>query len=173
MTTINININLNSSTSEMALNMFRANFMHNAEVMRNLMLDMVDKVEGNDEFLRASCLPENKDLDLLWKMFDKTTTDYIKINREKTEEVRAIFQSVTGSREFFNYARDENSFHVLRYIPNGYETFVKCAMILNEHYEQFAKKVEEYTVNGMSLVNMANYTASLRNLGTAARRLGL
>ena len=46
-------------------------------------------------------------------------------------------------------------------------------MILNEHYEQFAKKVEDYTVNGMSLVNMANYTAMLRNMGTAARRLGL
>ena len=49
----------------------------------------------------------------------------------------------------------------------------ECAMILNEHYEQFAKKVEDYTVNGMSLVNMANYTAQLRDMGTAVRRLGL
>lgn len=42
MTTINININ--SSTSEMALNMFRANFAHNVKVMHDLMIDMIDKV---------------------------------------------------------------------------------------------------------------------------------
>lgn len=65
MTTINININIKSSTNEMALNMFRANFEHNVRTMRDLMMDMIEKVQGNDEFMRASCRPENKDLDLL------------------------------------------------------------------------------------------------------------
>ena len=174
MTTINININLNSSATEMALNMFRANFQHNKETMRNLMIDMVDKVEGNDEFIRASCLPENKDLDMLWWMFDSKTDELIKEHCEKTNEVRAIFKNETGEeRSFFDYVKSQVWFDTLRYIPNGVNAFVKCAMILNEHYEAFAKKVEDFTVNGMSLVNMANYTAKLRNMGTAARRLGL
>lgn len=65
MTTINININIKSSTNEMALNMFRANFEHNVKVMHDLMVNMVEKVMGDNEFMRASCRPENKDLDLL------------------------------------------------------------------------------------------------------------
>lgn len=65
MTTINININIKSSTNEMALNMFRANFEHNVKVMHDLMVNMVEKVMGDNEFMVASCRPENKDLDLL------------------------------------------------------------------------------------------------------------
>lgn len=174
MTTININININSSTSEMALNMFRANFEHNVRTMRDLMIDMIDKVEGNNEFMRASCLPENKDLDLLWKMFDAKSNELIQENRAKTNEVRALFKSESGVQQsFFDFVYEPAHLEMLKYVPNGINAFVKCAMILNEHYEQFAKKVEDYTVNGMSLVNMANYTAQLRNMGTAARRLGL
>ena len=74
---------------------------------------------------------------------------------------------------FFDFVWYGAKFEKLKSVPNGINAFVKCAMILNEHYEQLAKKVEDYTVNGMSLVNMANYTAMLRNMGTAARRLGL
>lgn len=174
MTTININININSSTSEMALNMFRANFAHNVEVMRNLMLDMVDKVEGNMEFMRASCRPENKDLDMLWHMFDSKTSELIKENHAKTNEVRALFKSECGvEQSFFDFVRNQSSFEMLKYVPNGINAFVKGAMMLNEHYERFAKKVEDYTVNGMSLVNMANYTAQLRTMGTVVRQLGL
>lgn len=174
MTTININININSSTSEMALNMFRANFANNVKVMRNLMLDMIDKVQGNDEFIRASCRPENKDLDLLWNMFDNKTSELIMENHVKTNEVRALFKSECGVQQsFFDFVYEPSHLEMLKYIPNGINAFVKCAMILNEHYERFAKKVEEFTVNGMSLVNMANYTAQLRTMGTAARNLGL
>ena len=174
MTTININIKINSSTSEMALNMFRANFEHNVLTMRDLMMDMIEKVQGNDEFMRASCRPENKDLDLLWQMFDKKADELIKENRAKTNEVRALFKSECGvEQSFFDFVYEPARLEMLKYVPNGINTFVKCAMILNEHYERFAKKVEDYTVNGMSLVNMANYTAQLRNMGTAARRLGL
>lgn len=174
MTTININININSSTSEMALNMFRANFEHNVRTMRDLMMDMIDKVEGNYEFMAASCRPENKDLDLLWQMFDKKSNELIQENRAKTNEVRALFKSECAVNfGFFDCVYEPARLEMLKYVPNGINAFVKCAMILNEHYEKFAKKVEDYTVNGMSLVNMANYTAQLRNLGTAARRLGL
>ena len=174
MTTININININSSTSEMALNMFRANFAHNVEVMRNLMLDMIHKVQGNREFMVASCRPENKDLDLLWQMFSTKTSELIQENHVKTEEVRALFKSECGiEKSFFGFVKEAAQFEMLKYVPNGINAFVKCAMILNEHYERFAKKVEEFTVNGVSLVNMANYTASLRSMGTAARHLGL
>ncbi len=174
MTTININININSSTSEMALNMFRANFEHNVRTMRDLMMDMIDKVQGNHEFMEASCRPENKDLDLLWNMFDSKSDELIKENRAKTNEVRALFKSETGVQQsFFDFVYEPAHLEMLKYIPNGINAFVKCAMILNEHYERFAQKVEEFTVNGMSLVNMANYTAQLRNMGTAARRLGL
>lgn len=174
MTTININININSSTSEMALNMFRANFEHNVRTMRDLMMDMVEKVQGNDEFMRASCRPENKDLDLLWDMFDKKSNELIQENRAKTNDVRAFFKSECGvEQSFFDFIYNQTKFETLKYVPNGMNAFVKCAMILNEHYEQFAKKVEDYTVNGMSLVNMANYTAQLRDMGTAVRRLGL
>jgi len=172
MTTININININSSTSEMALNMFRANFAHNVKVMKDLMIDMIEKVQGNDEFMYATI--ENKDLDLLWQMFDKKTDELMKENRAKTNEVRELFKSETGVQQsFFDFVWYKSRFEMLKYVPNGVNAFVKCAMILNEHCEQFAKKVEDYTVNGMSLVNMANYTAKLRNMGTAARRLGL
>lgn len=174
MTTINININFNSSTCEMALNMFRANFAHNAKVMKDLMMDMIIKVQGNYEFMAASNRPENKDLDLLWHMFNSKAAELIKENHVKTEEVRALFKSECGTdKSFFYFVYEPAHFEMLKYIPNGFNAFVKCAMILNEHYERFAKKVEEYTVNGMSLVNMANYTAKLRNMGTAARRLGL
>lgn len=174
MTTINININLNSSTSEMALNMFRANFEHNVRIMHDLMIEMIEKVQGNDEFMRASCRPENKDLNMLWYMFDSKSDELIKENHAKTNEVRALFKSETGVQQsFFAFVYEPAHFEMLKYVPNGINTFVKCAMILNEHYEQFAKKVEDFTVNGVSLVNMANYTAKLRNMGTAARRLGL
>lgn len=174
MTTLNISININSSTSEMALNMFRANFEHNVRTMRDLMMDMIDKVQGNDEFLTASCRPENKDLDMLWDMFHTKTREIIDENHVKTEEVRALFKSETGVQQnFFDFVKKQAHFEMLQYIPNGLNAFVKCAMILNEHYEQLAKKVIEYTENGISLVNMANYTAKLRNMGTAARRLGL
>ena len=172
MTTININININSSTSEMALNMFRANFAHNAKVMKDLMIDMIEKVQGNKEFMYATI--ENKDLDMLWWMFDKKAGELIQENRAKTEEVRALFKSECGVQQsFFDFVYEPAHLEMLKYVPNGINAFVKCAMILNEHYERFAKKVEDYTVNGMSLVNMANYTAQLRNMGTAARRLGL
>lgn len=174
MTTININININSSTSEMALNMFRANFANNVEVMRNLMIDMIHKVQGNKEFMVASCRPENKDLDMLWQMFSDKTSELIKENHEKTEEVRALFKSECGVQQsFFGFVKEPAQFEMLKYVPNGINAFVKCAMILNEHYERFAKKVEDFTVNGVSLVNMANFTARLRNMGTAARQLGL
>ena len=174
MTTININININSSTSEMALNMFRDNFAHNARTMCGLMTNMIDKVHGNYEFSRASCRQENKDLDLLWKMLDKKAVEFIQENHAKTEEVRSLFESECGiHHKFFDFVWYQSRFEKLKYVPNGINAFVKCAMILNEHYEQLAKKVEDYTVNGMSLVNMANYTAQLRNMGTAARRLGL
>lgn len=174
MTTININININSSTSEMALNMFRANFEHNVKVMKDLMIDMIEKVQGNYEFMVASCRPENKDLDMLWRMFDNKTTELIQENRAKTNEVRALFKSECGvEQSFFDFVWYQSHFEMLKYVPNGINAFVKCAMILNEHYEQFAKKVEDFTVNGVSLVNMANFTAQLRNMGTAARRLGL
>lgn len=174
MTTININININSSTSEMALNMFRANFAHNVEVMRNLMTEMIDKVMGNHEFVKASCLDENKDLDLLWQMFSTKTHEIIQENHEKTEEVRALFRNECGVQQsFFDFVKNQSSLEMLKYVPNGINAFVKCAMILNEHYERFAKKVEDFTVNGVSLVNMANYTAQLRTMGTVARRLGL
>lgn len=172
MTTINININLNSSTSEMALNMFRANFEHNVRIMHDLMIEMIEKVQGNNEFMYATI--KNKDLDLLWHMFDSKAGELIEENHVKTEEVRALFKSECGTdKSFFYFVYEPAHFEMLKYIPNGFNAFVKCAMILNEHYEQFAKKVEEFTVNGMSLVNMANYTAKLRNMGTAARRLGL
>ena len=172
MTTININININSSTSEMALNMFRANFEHNVRTMRDLMIDMIEKVEGNKEFMYATI--ENKDLDLLWQMFDKKSNELIMENRAKTNEVRALFKSECGVQQsFFDFVYEPAHLEMLKYVPNGINAFVKCAMILNEHYERFAKKVEDYTVNGMSLVNMANYTAQLRDMGTAARRLGL
>jgi hypothetical protein len=174
MTTININININSSTNEMALNMFRANFAHNVKVMHDLMINMVDKVMGDDKFMRASCRPENKDLDLLWNMFDKKVDELIKENRAKTNEVRALFKSESGVQQsFFDFVYGPAHLEMLKDVPNGINAFVKCAMILNEHYERFAKKVEDFTVNGMSLVNMANYTAQLRDMGTAARRLGL
>ena len=174
MTTININININSSTSEMAINMFRANFAHNVRTMCELMKDMIDKVHGNYEFMRISCRPENKDLDLLWEMLDKKAVELIKENHAKTEEVRSLFEGECGiQHKFFDFVWYQSRFEKLKYVPNGINAFVKCAMILNEHYEQFAKKVEDFTVNGMSLVNMANYTAQLRNMGTAARRLGL
>ena len=172
MTTININININSSTSEMALNMFRANFEHNVRTMRDLMIDMIEKVEGNKEFMYATI--ENKDLDLLWQMFDKKSNELIMENRAKTNEVRALFKSECGvEQSFFDFVYEPAHLEMLKYVPNGINAFVKCAMILNEHYERFAKKVEDFTVNGMSLVNMANYTAQLRDMGTAARRLGL
>ena len=174
MTTININININSSTSEMALNMFRANFEHNVLTMRDLIMEMIDKVMGDNEFMRASCRPENKDLDLLWSMFDTKIDELIKENRAKTNEVRELFKSESGVQQgFFDFVYEPAHLEMLKYVPNGINNFVKCAMILNEHYERFAKKVEEFTVNGVSLVNMANYTAKLRNMGTAARRLGL
>ena len=174
MTTININININSSTSEMALNMFRANFANNVEVMRNLMIDMIEKVQGNHEFMKASCRPENKDLNMLWYMFDSKADELIKENRAKTNEVRALFKSECGvEQSFFGFVKEPAQFEMLKYVPNGINAFVKCAMILNEHYERFAKKIEDFTVNGISLVNMANYTAQLRTMGTAARRLGL
>lgn len=174
MTTININIHINSTTSEMALNMFRANFAHNVEVMRNLMLDMIDKVQGNKEFMEASCRPENKDLDLLWNMFDSKADELIKENRAKTNEVRALFKSECSvDKSFFAFVQESAQFEMLKYVPNGVNAFVKCAMMLNEHYERFAKKVEAFTVNGVSLVNMANYTAQLRTMGTAARYQGL
>lgn len=172
MTTININININSSTSEMALNMFRDNFAHNVKVMRDLMADMIVKVQGDVEFIVASC--QNKDLDMLWEMIYTKSCELIKENHEKTNEVRALFESECGiHHNFFDFVWYGANFEKLKSVPNGINAFVKCAMILNEHYEQFAKKVEDYTVNGMSLVNMANYTAMLRNMGTAARRLGL
>ena len=174
MTTININININSSTSEMALNMFRDNFAHNARTMCGLMTNMIDKVQGNYEFSRASCRQENKDLDLLWEMFNKKVVELIKENHAKTEEVRALFESECGiHHKFFDFVWYQSRFESLKYVPNGINAFVKCAMILNEHYEQFAKKVEDFTVNGMSLVNMANYTAQLRNMCTVAHNLGL
>ena len=174
MTTININININSSTSEMALNMFRANFEHNVRTMRDLMMDMVEKVMGDDKFMRASCRPENKDLDLLWKMFDAKSNELIQENRAKTNEVRALFKSECGvEQSFFDFVYEPAHLEMLKYVPNGINAFVKCAMILNEHYEQFAKKVKDFTVNGMSLVNMSNFTAKLRNMGTDTRRLGL
>ena len=172
MTTININININSSTSEKALNMFRDNFAHNVKVMRDLMTDMIVKVQGDVEFIGASC--QNKDLDMLWEMIYTKSCELIKENHEKTNEVRALFESECGiHHNFFDFVWYRANFEKLKSVPNGINAFVKCAMILNEHYEQFAKKVEDYTVNGMSLVNMANYTAQLRNMGTAARRLGL
>lgn len=174
MTTINININLKSSTSEMALNMFRANFVHNVKVMSDLMTDMVDKVMGNHEFIPASCRHENKDLYLLLEMLDKKSVELIKENHAKTEEVRALFESECGiQHKFFDFVWYQSRFEKLKSVPNGINAFVKCAMILNEHYEQFAKKVEDFTVNGMSLVNMANYTAQLRNMENVARRMGL
>ena len=174
MTTININININSSTSEMALNMFRDNFAHNVKVMSDLMTDMLMKVQGDVEFMSASCRHENKDLYLLLEMLDKKTVELIKENHAKTEEVRALFESECGiQHRFFDFVWYGANFEKLKSVPNGYNAFVKCAMILNEHYEQFAKKVEEFTVNGMSLVNMANYTAMLRNMGTVANHLGL
>ncbi len=174
MTTINININLKSSTSEMALNMFRANFAHNVKVMKDLMIGMIVKVQGDNEFVEASSRSENKDLNLLWWMFDSKADELIKENCAKTNEVRALFKSECGvEQSFFDFVYEPSHLEMLKYIPNGINAFVKCAMILNEHYESFAKKVEEYTVKGMSLVNMANYTAKLRSLGTAARRLGL
>ena len=101
MTTININININSSTSEMAINMFRANFAHNVRTMCGLMTNMIDKVHGNYEFSRASCRPENKDLDLLWKMLDKKAVEFIKENRAKTEEVRELFERECGVQQSF------------------------------------------------------------------------
>ena len=172
MTTININININSSTSEMALNMFRDNFAHNVKVMHDLMTDMIVKVPGDVEFIVASC--QNKDLDMLWEMIHTKSCELIKENHEKTNEVRALFESECGiHHNFFDFVWYGAKFEKLKSVPNGINAFVKCAMILNEHYEQLAKKVEDYTVNGMSLVNMANYTAMLRNMGTAARRLGL
>lgn len=174
MTTININININSSTNEMALNMFRANFAHNVKVMHDLMVNMVEKVLGNKTFLYATIRTENKDLDLLWNMFDKKVDELIKENRAKTEEVRALFNSECGVEQcFFDFIYNQINFETLMYVPNGMNAFVKCAMILNEHYEQFAKKVKDFTVNGMSLVNMSNFTAKLRNMGTDTRRLGL
>ena len=174
MTTININININSSTSEMALNMFRANFAHNVRTMCELMRDMLDKFEGNDKFMRISCRPENKDLELLWEMFDKKMVELIKENHAKTEEVRSLFESECGiQHKFFDFVWYQSHFENLKYVQNGVNAFVKCAMILNEHYEQFAKKVEDFTVNGMSLVNMANYTAQLRNMDNVALRMGL
>lgn len=167
MTTININININSSTSEMALNMFRDNFDHNVKVMSDLMKDMIVKVHGDVEFIGASC--QNKDLEMLYTK----SCELIEENHEKTNEVRALFESECGIHHFFDFVWYRANFEKLKSVPNGINAFVKCAMILNEHYEQFAKKVEDYTVNGMSLVNMTNYTAMLRNMGTAARRLGL
>lgn len=132
MTTINININLKSSTSEMALKMFRANFYHNAQVMRELMIDMIEKVQGNEEFMVASCRPENKDLDMLWWMLDSKSDELIKENREKTNEVRALFKNECGAPEnFFAYVNEPARFELLEYIPNGFNAFVKCAMILN------------------------------------------
>ena len=172
MKTININININSSTSEKALNMFRDNFAHNVKVMHDLMTDMIVKVQGDVEFIGASC--QNNDLSMLWEMIHTKSCELIKENHEKTMEVRALFESECGiHHNFFDFVWYGAKFEKLKAIPNGINAFVKCAMILNEHYEQFAKKVEDYTVNGMSLVNMANYTAMLRNMGTAARRLGL
>ena len=174
MTTININININSSTSEMALNMFRANFVHNVKVMKDLMVDMLEKIEGNKDFMYATIYQENKDLDLLWEMLDKKTVELIKENHAKTEEVRSLFEGECGiQHKFFDFVWYQSRFEKLKYVPNGINAFVKCAMILNEHYEQFAKKVEDFTVNGMSLVNMANYTAQLRNMDNVARRMGL
>lgn len=165
MTTINININIKSSTSEMALNMFRANFAHNVKVMHDLMIEMIEKIQGNNEFMSASCRPENKDLDMLWWMFDSKANELIKENHAKTNEVRALFKSECGvEQSFFDFVYKPTHFEMLKYVPNGYNAFVKCAMILNEHYESFAKKVEDYTVNGVSLVNMANVTAGLRKL---------
>lgn len=172
MTTININININSSTTEMALDMFRDNFAHNVNVMRDLMADMVVKLTGNVKFICASC--QNKDLDMLWEMFYTKNCELINENHEKTNEVRALFESECGiHHNFFDFVWYQDKFENLKSVPNGINAFVKCAMILNEHYEQFAKKVEDYTVNGISLVNMANYTAMLRNMGTVASRLGL
>lgn len=165
-------ININYSTSVMALNMFRANFAHNVKVMRDLMMDMIHKVQGNEDFLYATI--ENKDLDMLWDMFHTKTRELIDENHVKTNEVRALFKSECGVQQsFFDFVYEPAHFEMLQYVPNGINAFVKCAMILNEHYEKLAKKVEEYTENGMSLVNMANFTAKLRNMGTAARRLGL
>lgn len=138
------------------------------------MTNMIDTVEGNDKFMRISCRPENNDLDLLREMLDKKAVELIQENHAKTEEVRSLFESECGiQHSFFDFVWYKSHFEKLKYIPNGVNAFVKCAMILNEHYERFAKKVEDFTVNGMSLVNMANYTAMLRNMGTAARRLGL
>lgn len=102
MTTININININSSTSEKALNMFRDNFAHNVKVMCDLMKDMMVKVQGDVEFIVASC--QNKDLDMLWEMLDAKSCELIKENHVKTEEVRALFESECGiHHNFFDF----------------------------------------------------------------------
>lgn len=74
--------------------------------------------------------------------------ELIKENHEKTNEVRALFESECGiHHNFFDFVWYGAKFEKLKSVPNGFNAFVKCAMILNEHYEQFAKKVEDYTVN--------------------------
>lgn len=160
------------SLNEMRLNMFRANFHHNKETMRNLMTEMIEHTIGNKKFMYRTIGPENSDLDLLWNMLVEEIGKIIAENHKVTEEVREIFRSKTGitDKSFFLFVDKESAFEMLKYIPGGVNAFVDCCMALNEHYENFAKRVEKFTNDGVSLINIANSAYELRNFSPTLYR---
>ena len=154
-----------NTTNEMRLNMFRANFHHNAMVMKDLMTDMVTLTIGNKKFTYRTIGDENSDLDLLWKMLLEEIEKIIAENHKVTEEVRAIFRNRTGiiDKSFFLFAVNDSAFDMLKYIPGAVDAFVDCCLTLNEHYESFAKRVEKFTNDSISLINIANCAYEMRN----------
>ena len=162
-----------NTTNEMRLNMFRANFHHNAMVMKDLMVNMIDDTIGNKKFTYRTIGPENSDLDLLWKMLDEEIGKIIAENHKVTEEVRAIFRTRTGitDKSFFLFAVNDSAFDMLKYIPGAVDAFVDCCVTLNEHYESFAKRVEKFTNDGVSLINIANCAYELRNFSPTLYKL--
>ena len=162
-----------NTTNEMRLNMFRANFHHNAMVMKDLMTDMIEKTIGNTKFIYHTLGAENSDLDLLWDMLYSEVEKIIAENHKVTEEVRAIFRTKTGiiDKSFFLFAVNDSAFDMLKYIPGAVDAFVDCCVALNEHYESFAKRVEKFTNDGVSLINIANCAYELRNFSPTLYKL--
>jgi hypothetical protein len=162
-----------NTTNEMRLNMFRANFNHNAMVMKELMVNMIDDTIGNMKFTHRTLGAENSDLDLLWNMLLEEINKINAENHKVTKEVRAIFRTRTGitDKGFFSFIVNDDAFDMLKYIPGAVDAFVDCCLTLNEHYESFAKRVEKFTNDSVSLINIANCAYEMRNFSPTLYKL--
>ena len=163
---------MTNTLDEMRLNMFRANFHHNKETIKAIMMDMVEHTIGNKKFMYRTIGTENSDLDLLWNMLEEENKKIIAENHEVTEKVREIFRTRTGitDKSIFLFVDNENAFEMLKYITGGMDAFVDCCMTLNEHYESFAKRVEKFTNNSVSLISIANCAYEMRNFSPTLYR---